>query len=653
MTRALLAATFCIAFSAASDSFFSHHAALDDGGKFVVRWRPEKEFVTFRCEVQTAGWLGFGFSTNGAMAGADMVIVWIDSSGTPHISDRHGPEKGNGFPEEDASQEYRLIECTRNETHMIAMFIRNLTTCDSNDWTITSDTTRLLWAMSDEVPQSSSAIKQHTSRGVRSAHLLFPQSKTRFGDLMNNPNTSFLDFQLENVKIPHDRQTHYWCQIIELPKKEKHHIVGSQMLVTPGNERYVHHFIVYSCGTKNMSEYIGRAQGCFDDIKSFNPMEQCDNVMAGWAVGGEEFVYPEDLGAPIFGGDERFVMLEMHYDNSQLHKNIVDNSTFRLLLTSDLRAIETGRLTIGLPVSAQILVIPPHQKRFTIYSYCPGECTQRLLEPMKIFTGVLHTHLLGAAIKVRVIRNGVEQRPMMKDDHYDFNYQNPILLLDPTEVYPGDDIIVECTYDTAQRDKAAYGGYSTSEEMCLALMEYYPKRQTSEEFCGSFIQPMEMLKLLGANESDIIMGDFHGITPTYIRNSRGENVTLTEWYESEVAWNDDSARRLQEFMRSSHHSVKCGLKSQSNTTEGPYSINNGTQISAVYIEDNQCLLNNRSEKIAAIEENYSNGSKTATDEKNPYNHLRMNTNAGSMVNAVLLVVAFLVLLTTQIADYCH
>ena len=96
-------------------------------------------------------------------------------------------------------------------------------------------------------------------------------------------------------------------------------------MVTPGNERYVHHLIMYGCGTKNMSKYLGRAQSCFDDLESFNPMDDCNNIQAGWAVGGEEFMYPKDLGAPIFEGDMRYVMLETHYDNSAKHESTVLN----------------------------------------------------------------------------------------------------------------------------------------------------------------------------------------------------------------------------------------------------------------------------------------------------------------------------------------
>lgn len=43
---------------------------------------------------------------------------------------------------------------------------------------------------------------------------------------------------------------------------------------------------------------------------------------------------------------------------------------------------------------------------------------------------------LGIAVRLRVIRQGVEVKSTMKDDHYDFNYQNPILVTNPLELLP-------------------------------------------------------------------------------------------------------------------------------------------------------------------------------------------------------------------------
>jgi dopamine beta-monooxygenase len=41
--------------------------------------------------------------------------------------------------------------------------------------------------------------------------------------------------------------------------------------------------------------------------------------------------------------------------------------------------------------------------------------------------------------------------------------------------YQGDDLILECTYDSTQRANATVGGYGTSEEMCMTLLQFYPK----------------------------------------------------------------------------------------------------------------------------------------------------------------------------------
>ena len=52
---------------------------------------------------------------------------------------------------------------------------------------------------------------------------------------------------------------------------------------------------------------------------------------------------------------------------------------------------------------------------------------------------------------VRHIRSGVELKPIMSDDHYDFNYQSTIMFPRPVIIMPNDEIIFECVYDTSNR----------------------------------------------------------------------------------------------------------------------------------------------------------------------------------------------------------
>lgn len=44
--------------------------------------------ITLEFTVETLGWVGFGLSPNGAMAGADIITGWVDGDGVGHIQVR-------------------------------------------------------------------------------------------------------------------------------------------------------------------------------------------------------------------------------------------------------------------------------------------------------------------------------------------------------------------------------------------------------------------------------------------------------------------------------------------------------------------------------------------------------------------------------------
>ena len=48
---------------------------------YVIFWNSDKEYITFEVHAKTTGWVGFGLSPNGGMAGSDMVIGWVPSDG--------------------------------------------------------------------------------------------------------------------------------------------------------------------------------------------------------------------------------------------------------------------------------------------------------------------------------------------------------------------------------------------------------------------------------------------------------------------------------------------------------------------------------------------------------------------------------------------
>ena len=59
---------------------------------------------------------------------------------------------------------------------------------------------------------------------------------------------------------------------------------------------------------------------------------------------------------------------------------------------------------------------------------------------------------------------------------YDFDYQQMTPFGDnEIEILPGDELIVECVYDSTERDTITYGGEGTYDEMCLSFLLVYPK----------------------------------------------------------------------------------------------------------------------------------------------------------------------------------
>jgi len=61
---------------------------LDFSGRIVLSWElgQDKSAITFELWAQTVGYVGFGISPNGGMAGADIFIAGVAPDGTPYSS---------------------------------------------------------------------------------------------------------------------------------------------------------------------------------------------------------------------------------------------------------------------------------------------------------------------------------------------------------------------------------------------------------------------------------------------------------------------------------------------------------------------------------------------------------------------------------------
>lgn len=57
---------------------WAHSAYLSPDYRLLWSLGPGPQDITFELQVRTLGYVGFGFSRDGRMAGSDMVLGWVD-----------------------------------------------------------------------------------------------------------------------------------------------------------------------------------------------------------------------------------------------------------------------------------------------------------------------------------------------------------------------------------------------------------------------------------------------------------------------------------------------------------------------------------------------------------------------------------------------
>ena len=513
MVSAFLAdATHLNSSSPSQDEPFTHQLVLDKEEKVHLSWRTSEQGVTFLYSVATHGYIGLGFSPSGGMHGADIMLAWVDRAGEVHVTDRHAV--GNNVPYLDTKQSYRLERGYENETHTVVQVSRDWNTCDEQDVVLGTDTVRLIWAYNDDDPLDSSHLLYHslTQRGSRSIFLSEPPRPAS-----PLPPHQVWDVTADNLLLPEDDHTHYWCKIYRAPDlATKHHMIAIEPLIQPGHESYVHHMVLYECHIPEdmMAEAEGASSADWFERHVSQPGQPCysPNMPAewsfclatnawAWAVGSEGERLPDHTGMPLgekFGGATYF-MLETHYDNPAYHAPLIDSSGLRIRYTEQLREYDTGMLLLGSEVNF-LQFIPPRQSLFRSVGHCTADCTSQGLPEsgIKIISGVLHSHLAGRKMRLRHVRNGIELPTIMEDNNYDFNFQASRVPRSETIVYPGDHLLLECDYETSSRPQPTFGGLSTRDEMCLVFVLYYPRAALAD--CRSLPALHSLTEAIGIHD---------------------------------------------------------------------------------------------------------------------------------------------------------
>ncbi|CAG0921256.1 unnamed protein product [Notodromas monacha] len=94
----------------------------------------ENAVLTATLSGSTGGWVGAGANSNCTMAGADLVIGWVNDDGEAIVQDYHGQDEENGLPILDDSQDAVLIDGSGDESSTVITFSKAPNPEDSGDF---------------------------------------------------------------------------------------------------------------------------------------------------------------------------------------------------------------------------------------------------------------------------------------------------------------------------------------------------------------------------------------------------------------------------------------------------------------------------------------------------------------------------------------
>ncbi|XP_073529316.1 DBH-like monooxygenase protein 1 isoform X1 [Phyllobates terribilis] len=524
-----------------------HSAVLDSKGKYKMYWMHKENIITFLVQVETLGYVGLGFSSNGAMASSDIVIGGIEK-GKPYLQDYFTDE--NRVLHRDSQENYELDYAIENGTHTTLKFSRPLQTCDPHDKNITESTVRVIWAYQSSDIEVTGPIYHGLNRGQKSLRLLNPERKKYLSD-----ETPSFNFTNQQVPIP-DKDTTYWCQMFRMPVLDKkHHIIKVEPLIQKGHESLVHHILLYECDREAGDNVLEYGHECYHPNMP-DVFLTCETVLYAWAIGGEGFTYPPHVGLSIgTPTDPKYVLMEVHYDNPQQKEGFIDSSGIKLYYTPHTRKYDAGVLEAGIWVSLYHM-IPPGMPAFSSEGHCTMECLEEALnheqpDGIHIFAVLLHAHQAGQVLRARHFRKGEEQKLLAYDNEFDFNFQEFQYLEEERIILPGDHLITECQYNTKGRSTMTWGGLSTRDEMCLSYLIYYPKIDLAR--CESIPEMKEQLQFIGVKEI------YKPVTswPFIIKSpKRYNNLTFTEAMNT-YQWSKKKGNSFNERVKQIPINVRC------------------------------------------------------------------------------------------------
>jgi len=408
-------------------SLYARHTFMASDGKgeegAAVFWNIDGDTVHFAVAVRAEGWVSFGISEAGGMAGSDLALY--QASNPLELVDAYIIED-RSTPLRDDCQDWTLNDTMVENGWMIVEMSRLLNTKDGQDHAIKNDTdlwaapTRFIAAWGDH-----DSVSYHGQKKSRSSVRLFANHSNDLTEMqvlletLEEGSDGYFDFVEDDFDVPpvetyyHDSCRTFEEFNIDLPEGQSMiTMIGAVPILDEETAQFVHHFAVYLQRDCSEESFFTRT------------------MVYAWAPGDEGWALPDDIGFPVFDNvDNQAVFLQIHYDNPSLIEGAKDSSGLRFYYTNDERTHQAGIIEVGDPWIS--LYGESIDKGHTKYSFtCPGSCSSSILgkernsgdQGVTIMSEFLHMHQAGVRMTNEVIR-GKEVIHTAVSDVFDFNQQ--------------------------------------------------------------------------------------------------------------------------------------------------------------------------------------------------------------------------------------
>ena len=446
----------------------------DPANGAAVHWTLSPPYVEIGVAVRASGWLGFGLSENGGMTGTDMFLFEAKSPNV--VTDAYVTEIRS--PQIDDCQDWEFVDSRTDGEFLIVQVRRKLLTDDvAQDLPIRDDADYVIplqriiaaWGDSDSIGYHG----QNVARGAIRWFDLGAGMGAGFEELMKVEATGYFFVGASRYLVrPTATVYKYFCvsgndlRLQNVPLDSGVTVIGIEPVIT---SKYIHHMDAHA----RWDENNGNKEVATEQEKIYE-----------WASGNPDFALPEDVGIP-FGGESgyRSICLQIHFNNPTMTLGGIDNSGIKLHYRLTPRKYDLGVLLLGDPyVKLNGMKVGMGTSRHTFE--CAPVCSATTLvdEPVTVIWESLHMHRIGVSAYNFHFRNGQLIRTG-RAEYHEFDQQSTQMVVqEPFQILPGDSFQTTCFFRN-QDDKNLEFGPSSSDEMCIALLYYYPRKQMSS---GSF-----------------------------------------------------------------------------------------------------------------------------------------------------------------------